>query len=71
MQIFAEGPQGGFMFACQSGSGTPVFIQYGITEQPGAAAAELVAGVRSSDATLISHVVKLWRERIEPYLATL
>ena len=70
LQVFAEGPQGGFMYAQRSGQGAFVFVQYSI-EQPAAGDAALVATVRCADAALLQQAAGIWRDKVGQHTAKL
>jgi hypothetical protein len=69
VQVFAEGPQGGFMFAKRAGDGQPVFMQYGIEQAEGGETL-LSVTVRSADASCTAAAERIWREDVDNYVKT-
>lgn len=69
MQVFAEGEEGGYMFA-QHTAGHLMMLQYGFEQQVGKEA-DLVATIRCHNTTTQSAVVQLWRDRVGQHIKSL
>jgi hypothetical protein len=69
MQVFAEGVDGGYMFA-QHTAGHFVMLQYGLEQQVGKEA-ELVATIRCQNLATQAAVADLWRNRVGEHVKSL
>ena len=70
-QVFAEGPQGGFCFACGSGAGGDfVLLQYSIEQAAGNEAVLKVTG-RSAQPELLQHALSVWESKVGQHVASL
>lgn len=70
MQVFAEGPEGGFLFAQHAQSAVAVYLQYQLAQSAGQNP-ELSVTIHSESPEMASAVQGFWSETVGQYIKSL
>lgn len=70
MQVFAEGPEGGFLFAQHVDTSVAVYLQYQLSQSAGQNP-ELSVTIHSEDSQVASAMQSLWSDTVGQYIKSL